>query len=224
MRTLAIGDIHGCFTALQTVAAFAKISPDDLLITLGDYVDRGPDSRSVLDWLIKRHEAGKLVALRGNHELMMIEAIKQREYLRVWRECGGKETLESYAPVGRPGDLSDVPARHWQFIEQETRPYHEIDTHFFVHANAMHDIELHEQPDYEIYWEKFDIDFARPHASGKVMVCGHTPQRNGIPTNHGHAICLDTWVYKGYWLTCLDIQSGRYWQANQSGETRDGCI
>ena len=69
MRYLAVGDIHGCFTALTSLAAYVPFRDDDLLITLGDYVNRGPDSCAVLDWLIRRQRHGKLVPLRGNHEV-----------------------------------------------------------------------------------------------------------------------------------------------------------
>ena len=72
MRTLAIGDIHGCLTALKALLDFVAPAPDDRLITLGDYVDRGPDSHGVLDLMIDLHTQGRVIALRGNHEEMMI--------------------------------------------------------------------------------------------------------------------------------------------------------
>src|SRR5262249_22446677 len=75
MRHLAIGDVHGCLTALRRLAEFVPFDPgEDVLVTLGDYVDRGPDSRGVLDWLIAYKGKGKLVPLRGNHEVMMLAA------------------------------------------------------------------------------------------------------------------------------------------------------
>ena len=64
------------------------------------------------------------------------------------------------------------------------------------------------------------LDAPRPHVSGKTMICGHTRQENGLPCNLGHAICIDTWVYGDGWLTCLDVEEGTCWQANQRGETR----
>ena len=74
MRTLAVGDIHGCFRSLTTLAAFVPFRPDDTLVVLGDCVDRGPNSNAVIDWLIAHGKRGNLVALRGNHELMMLDA------------------------------------------------------------------------------------------------------------------------------------------------------
>jgi len=63
-----------------------------------------------------------------------------------------------------------------------------------------------------------------PHCSGKIMVCGHTSQKSGVPLNLGHAICIDTWAYGKGWLTCLDVISGRVWQANQAGQQREAWI
>ena len=74
MRHLAVGDIHGCFHALTTLAAFVPVQADDLVITLGDYVNRGLDTCAVLDWLINYRKTAQLVSLRGNHEIMMPSA------------------------------------------------------------------------------------------------------------------------------------------------------
>jgi serine/threonine protein phosphatase 1 len=71
---LAIGDVHGCFQALRTLAAAVPFGAEDVVVALGDYVDGGPDSCAVLDWLIAYARRGRLVALRGNHELMMLQA------------------------------------------------------------------------------------------------------------------------------------------------------
>lgn len=220
-RLLAIGDIHGCLTALETLVEFVQLSDDDLLITLGDYVDRGPNTREVLDWLIKRHKRGHLIPLFGNHEIMMLQARDDDMALRTWLEVGGAEVLVSYG-LRRGDQLDDVPEAHWQFMEYETRPYYETDTHFFVHANALSNRPLAEQPDEILFWKRFD--YPPPHQNGKIMVCGHTAQRSGLPLDIGHAVCIDTRVYDRGWLTCLEPKTGNYWQANQSGETRQGCL
>lgn len=221
MRYLAVGDIHGCFTALTTLAALVPFGDDDVVIALGDYVNRGPDSCAVLDWLIARKRRGNLVALRGNHEVMMLQAREGEEAFKRWIEYGGDSTLASYSPFGDPGRLVDVPDSHWEFLD-ETRAYFDTETHFFVHANVYPDYPLEEQPDFMLYWEGFDDP--PPHESGKVMVCGHTSQKSGLPRNLGHAVCIDTWACGEGWLTCLDVGSGRYWQANQRGETRSNRL
>lgn len=220
MRILAIGDIHGCYAALQALVAAIRLADDDLVITLGDYVDRGPDSRAVLEWVIHRHARERLIPLRGNHEIMMLRARAGSGHLVDWLRSGGDAALESYAPPGSPPQLSHIPQHHWEFIEYETRAWYEVETHFFVHAMAAADLPLVDQPDFLLYWEKFRKP--APHESGKIMVCGHTRQGSGLPKSIGHAICLDTGAYAGGWLTCLDIETHRYWQANQAGETREG--
>jgi serine/threonine protein phosphatase 1 len=218
VRVLAIGDIHGCFKSLKALEEFVPFAPDDLLVTIGDYLDRGPDSRSVIDWLIDRKTHGNLVPLMGNHELMMLAADKSDQHFDEWISCGGDAALQSY---GRKAKLDDIPNSHWQFI-RSCRSYYETDTHFFVHANAYPDIELDDQPDFMLFWEHFNDP--PQHESGRVMICGHTPQKDGVPRSLGHAVCIDTWAHGRGWLTCLDVQSGKYWQANESKQTRSAYI
>jgi serine/threonine protein phosphatase 1 len=221
MRHLAVGDIHGCSRALTTLAESVPFRADDVLITLGDYVNRGSDTRGVLDWLIAYDAVHELIPLRGNHEWMMLNAREGDREFRIWRDCGGDATLASYSTDERNW-RNDIPEAHWEFLEYRTRAWYETDTHFFVHANAYPDRPLRDQPDSMLYWEPFD--HPAPHESGKVMVCGHTSQKSGRPLSMGHAVCIDTWACGRGWLTCLDVQSGRYWQANQQGETREDWI
>jgi len=101
MRTLALGDIHGCITALETMAEYVGFSTEDHLITLGDYVDRGPDSKGVIDFLLKLKETHQLTALRGNHEVAMQKAMIDRhsgQALGVFRAgaCAVSRDGESY--------------------------------------------------------------------------------------------------------------------------------
>src|SRR5688572_16418817 len=96
VRYLAVGDIHGCFTALTTLAAYVPFRPEDVVVTLGDYVNRGPNSCAVLDWLIAYQRRGKLVPLLGNHELMMLRARESKEAFKSWLDYGGDRTLASY--------------------------------------------------------------------------------------------------------------------------------
>jgi serine/threonine protein phosphatase 1 len=220
MRVLAIGDIHGCLVSLDALLAAVAPRPDDLIVALGDYVDRGPDSRGVLDRMIDLRSIGRLIALRGNHEAMMIGARDAWfDEGPTWLACGGRQTLLSYGAAEPTfDDLERVPAAHWYFLESDCRDWYETPTHIFVHANAYPDMALEDQPTFILHWEKFE-DFG-PHQSGKVMVCGHTRQPGGVPLNLGHAICLDTGAYAGGWLTCLDCDSGQFWQANESGAVR----
>ncbi len=223
MRILAIGDIHGCHRALTALLDAVAPQPDDLLITLGDYVDRGPDSRAVLDQLIALHAGGRLIALRGNHDLMMLEARDRQGASGMWLACGGRQTLLSYNIVSaEESELNEVPEAHWMFLEQDCRDWYETERHLFVHANLDPDLALPDQPGYLLHWEKLYDPMA--HVSGKTVICGHTKQSNGKPLNYGHHVCIDTGAYAGGWLTCLDVNSGRIWQANEQGEQRTGWL
>ena len=218
-RVLAIGDIHGCLTALQTLDRQVAFGADDLVITLGDCIDRGPDSKGVIDYLLELRKRTKLITLRGNHEVMMLSARSRGlDYFEAWLRSGGEQTMLSYGAAS----LENIPEAHWEFIES-TRAIYETRTHFFVHANVSPHLPLGEQPDEVIYWERISTH-EPPHCSGKIMVCGHTPQLSGKPLNLGHAVCIDTWVYGEGCLTCLDVTSGHYWQADQRGGQQGGRL
>ncbi len=218
MRTLAIGDIHGCLRALETLADFIPIRRDDQLITLGDYVDRGPDSKGVVDWVIERTLEGRCTPLLGNHEIMLLDALVGHLPLEQWLGYGGRETLRSYAFRGRTPHPNDITESHVWFLKRELVRLHETETHIFAHAHIAGEVPLVDQPDWSLFWERCDT--MGPHYSGKTVVVGHTAQKSGRPFNAGHFVCIDTWVYGSGWLTCLDVATGQYWQANQQGETR----
>lgn len=223
MRILAIGDIHGCSKAFDTLMQAVKLQPDDHLITLGDYVDRGPDSKGVIDRLIGLNHTGQLVALRGNHEIMMLDAYCDRHRLEGWLACGGRETLASYTSSSKKkGQLDNIPDEHWNFVANICRDWWETKDHFFVHGNVNPHKPLSQQSSHDLFWTRFY--HAQPHVSGKTMICGHTSQKSGQPISLGYAICIDTWVYGKGWLTCLDVNSGQIWQANQKGQLRTALI
>jgi serine/threonine protein phosphatase 1 len=225
MRVLAIGDVHGCSFLLDDLLAWVAPGPDDTVVTLGDYVDRGPDSRGVLDRLIRLKREGKrLVCLRGNHEIMMLAARSgDRGATADWLGVGGLQTLGSYgASPGRSGTLADVPAEHWDFLEYQLTPYFATDTHIFVHATVNPAVPLAEQDEVNLYWDFFFGEFR--HVSGKRMVCGHTTQKSGVPGVLPGAVCVDTFAYGGGWLTCLDTATGHYWQVNLLGKRREGRV
>ena len=222
-RTLVIGDIHGCLKAFETLITTVKPQQCDRIVTLGDYIDRGPNSKQIIDRLIELHHQGQLVALRGNHELMMLRARSGHRYqLYHWLAAGGESTLASYSKTGSNRGLASIPDEHWNFLENICVNWWETSSHFFVHANVYPNLPLHQQPERMLFWQKFTNP--APHCSGKTMVCGHTSQKSGEPISLGHAICIDTWVYGKGWLTCLDIVSGRIWQANQTGQLKMAWI
>jgi serine/threonine protein phosphatase 1 len=222
-RHLAIGDIHGCFNALTSLVDFVALRADDTIVTLGDYVDRGPDSSAVLDLIIELDKSHNLIPLRGNHEIMMLDSREKESWFHAWLRYGGDATLLSYAPSeDDPGSFADVPDAHIDFLENKLVPYYECQSHFFVHANADANIALQDQTDPALYWRRYGNPDR--HCSGKIMVCGHTIQQSGLPVSNGNAICIDTWAYGDGWLSCLDVESGTIWQANEAGDRRSLTI
>lgn len=218
-RHLAIGDIHGCINALTSLVDFVALRPDDTIVTLGDYVDRGPDSAGVLDFIIELGQTHRLVPLRGNHEIMMLDSRAKKSWFHAWMGYGGDATLRSYASSeDDTGSFADVPDAHIDFLENSLVPYYECKSHFFVHANADASVALEDQSDPTLYWRKYDNP--ERHCSGKIMVCGHTVQESGLPLSNGDSICIDTWAYGNGWLSCLDVESGMIWQANEAGDRR----
>lgn len=221
MRTFAIGDVHGASIALDALLAAVAPIPADRLVFLGDYVDRGPDTRGVLDRLVRlRADFPHAVFLRGNHELMMTRGRRDASERRMWLSVGGAQALASYGPApGVGGRIEDVPEGHWEFLTRDLVDFFETDTHLFVHANLDPDLALEDQPEELLFWEFL----AGPvgHVSGKTVVCGHTAQRSGAILDLGDTICIDTFIYGGGFLTCLDVDSRRYWQADGHGRVRE---
>jgi serine/threonine protein phosphatase 1 len=219
MRTLAIGDIHGCHVALTVLLAQVQFRPDDTLVFTGDYIDRGPASSLVIDELLGLHKSCSPVFLRGNHEQMLLGARGDSLKTNLWRSFGGVETMFSYGAKFRKDWESAIPDSHWKFFER-TVNYLETDTHIFVHASVEPELEMKDQSDSLLHWGLFE--WMRPHKSGKKIVCGHTVQMSGQIKDVGFAVCIDTGAAMGGWLSCLDVKTGKYWQANERGKTRSG--
>lgn len=97
-----------------------------------------------------------------------------------------------------------------------------MDDHFFVHGGVDESIPLQQQSQVVMHWQKFPPN--GPHVSGKTMVCGHSPQKSGVPAALPHAICIDTNACRDGWLTCLEVTTGHYWQANERGKVRESVL
>jgi serine/threonine protein phosphatase 1 len=213
-RTIAVGDIHGCSLALDALLDAIKPRFDDVIVTLGDYIDRGPDSRGVIDRLIDLGHRYRLIPILGNHDQMLLD-VRSGKYPIYWLlDIGGTTTLDSYGP-GR--DLSLIPEAHLDFLEG-CLDFHETDTHIFVHANYYPDIPMAEQPVGMLRWESLRDMTPGPHDSGKTVIVGHTSQKSGEILDLGHLICIDTFCYGGGWLTALEVKIGEVWRANRRGE------
>ncbi len=215
-RLIAIGDIHGCDQALACILDAIAPTQDDTVVTLGDYVDRGPNSKAVIDRLLQLRDQCTVVAIQGNHEEMMLDVIQRNKPHFRWLQYGGVETLDSYGFVG---DLNAIPPEHHEFFDSMV-DFYESPNHLFVHANYDPGLPLEKQNVYALRWQKLSEHTPGPHSSGKRAVLGHTHDRGGEIFDIGHLVCLDTYCYGGGWLTALEVNSGELWQTNQQGQLR----
>ncbi|WP_153559198.1 metallophosphoesterase family protein [Roseimaritima sediminicola] len=213
MRTIAIGDVHGCAKALRTLIEIIAPQRDDTLVFLGDYVDRGPDSRDVIEQVIALEQRCRVVALRGNHEIMLLGVMNSGLCPELWLASGGQATVSSYG-----GALEKMPPAHRRFLAG-LEAYYETDEAIFVHANYFPDVAMEDLPERRMYWEHLSM-IPEPHQSGKRIYVGHTPQISGEILDRGHLVCVDTCCFGGLWLTALDIHSGRVWQTDIHGHER----
>ncbi len=214
-RTIAIGDIHGYSAALEAILAAAAPGEEDTIVTLGDYVDRGPDSPSVIERLIELASRCRLVPLLGNHDQMLLDIRDGGPGLEEWLGYGGRETLEAYGCT----HPREIPEEHAAWLKS-CLPYYENATHFFVHAGYLPQLPLDCQPPQALRWMPLRKQRLEPHCSGKVAVCGHTAQHTGEILDLGYLKCIDTCCYCGNWLTAMDALTGQLWQASPDGEMR----
>ena len=215
-RTIAIGDIHGCATALKALVAAIDLAESDTLVMLGDAIDRGPNSSQVIEQLIEINESCQLVPILGNHEQMMLDSVENRIPLQDWLIHGGAETLDSYS---KDAALSAIPENHLEFI-RSWGDYHETDEFFFVHGNYLPEKPLKSQPWEEMRWRSLKFGLPAPHQSGKIAILGHTSNKQGEIVDEGHLICIDTYCHGGGWLSALEPASGQVWQADNEGRLR----
>ena len=215
-RVIAIGDVHGCAVALRTLIENVRPQPDDTLIPLGDCIDRGPESRQVIEELLELREKCRLVPILGNHEEMMLNYLDGRPQPDDWLECGGAATLASY---DANGNAANIPSEHVAFLRGWGDCF-ETESHFFVHASYEPARPLTKQHWQTLRWHSLRFGVPDPHCSGRTAVVGHTSLKDGEILNLGHLICIDTYCWGGGWLTALDASTGQTWQVDREGRLR----
>jgi serine/threonine protein phosphatase 1 len=201
-RTYAIGDIHGCHQALLRLLDLIAPDPNrDVLVFLGDYIDRGPASREVIATLLElRQTHARLITLMGNHEWMLLDYLGGADPA-LYLAMGGIETLESYGIVtfGDPWTQEILPSEHRRFFE-ELLPWWEDEQHIYVHAGLEPGVPLAQQSTDWLLWARrgfidSNYDF------GKRVIYGHTPWP--VPRVEANKIGIDTGAVYGGRLTCL---------------------
>lgn len=216
----AIGDVHGCIDPLRSLeqmilADGANLPGDKLIVLLGDYVDRGPNSAAVLDHLlVEPPPTFRRVCLMGNHEVMASSFFDNPHPRSDWLEFGGRETLQSYGlteatlRATRPAHWNNmiaahVPAEHLDFMRQLPWTL-SLPGWLFVHAGLRPGVPLaHQSPD-DLFWIR-ETFFDGEDKLDKRVVHGHTPAPEPVITPH--RICIDTGAYATGILTALKIVS-----------------
>ena len=203
METIyAIGDIHGRYDKLLDLMEKLDIDLDsERLVFLGDYIDRGPQSFEVVDYLIElRKRNPNCIFLKGNHEEMFEKYISGEDRL-TYLFNGGQQTLDSYMSRQRKPDEPLIPAEHLSFFKS-LMMFYETDGYIFVHAGLKKNVPLAEQKSEDLLWirKKF-IDSG--HDYGKPVVFGHTPLPE--PLLQPNKIGIDTGAVYGNKLTCIRL-------------------
>lgn len=210
----AIGDVHGMREELEELLGKLPLQPEDKLVFIGDYVDRGPDSKGVVDILIDLKQRYECVFLIGNHEGMFLSFLgwKSPWYFgaEAFLQNGGDMTLKSYGFFDASGDL-ELPPDHERFY-RELVPYHVDSEYVFVHAGlsraslSLSDVDYaleHEEPR-DVLWQRSTAEL--PHSLGATVVYGHTPVPNlQVRWNLPYSIGIDTGCVYGGPLTALRL-------------------
>ncbi len=208
-RTYAIGDVHGCAAELESLLANLEIDRETLIVFLGDYVDRGVDSRRVIDVVIELKSRCEVIALMGNHEAMFLDFLERPESIGsgLFILNGGSSTLANYAG---PGGSFELPHSHIEFLKG-LRLFHETATHFFVHAGVPLRKKLRDLDpmlDRETFlWTRGPFLTTKDRWE-KIIVHGHTPTEE--PERFANRINVDTGCVFGGQLTAYDVNADRF--------------
>lgn len=213
MKTFAIGDIHGQFDTLKRLMRRIPFRPEvDTLVFMGDLVDRGPNSRDVIEYVYRlQQEASNVIVLRGNHEQVMLDALSNREAFSLWMFMGGKATYQNYCRSSEPvwdNYRASLPKDTISYLQSLPLSYSN-DHALFVHAGARRGedgIWRVDSPHTALWYR--DEEFWRSY-QGRPIVVGHTPT-NKIRRMLGEQTPpepqMDAWVR--YPIAAIDCGAG----------------
>jgi len=205
-RIFAVGDVHGCLDKLEKLFSKIDVAREDTVIFLGDYIDRGPEPRGVVDYLLDIAGRGwKTLFLMGNHEDLFFDYLKGGTNRDLFLINGGWSTLISY---GYPEKFTDLPESHQLFYEQ-LLSFYETEDYFFVHAGFAPEKSLKNQTKEDLLWIREEF-YLSSFDFGKTVVFGHTPFNRVF---YGRKkIGIDTGAVYGGFLTCLELPRGYIYQ------------
>ncbi len=207
-RIFIVGDIHGCLDPLKRMMDKIKWRPEeDGLIFLGDYIDRGVDSKGVVDYIIEISNSSPHVqCLMGNHENILLDFLSSGDP-RLLLLNGGMTTLESYQAEERGEMEALIPPEHVAFFENLFL-YIELDDYYVVHAGFRPGVDIENQSSEDLIWIREPFIFS-DHNFGKKVIFGHTPLAE--PLVMDNKIGLDTGAVYGNKLTCLEIPRMKFY-------------
>jgi len=207
-RTFVVGDIHGCVDELEWLLEAIEPRDGDQICFVGDYVDRGPSPRGVVERLLRlRREGPRCVFLKGNHEDMFLAYLGiSGQYADAFLWNGGDVTLESYGITGLAGNAAAerIPAEHLEFLSTLDLTAR-FGTFLCVHAGVRPSRSLTQQSEEDLLWIREDF-IDRAHSFPYTVLYGHTPQRD-VRVHLPYKIGLDTGVVYGNLLSCLELAS-----------------
>jgi serine/threonine protein phosphatase 1 len=226
-RVYVIGDLHGCAAEPETLLRYLEIkedlTPEDLVVFLGDYIDRGSETKTLVELLLDfKRRFPRTRFLRGNHEDMMLDFLGFGGHLgQAFLYNGGLETIQSYgiSVFAPPTEMVNaLPQDHFKFF-CELESVLVIDEFICVHAGLNPLRDLNAQNDNDVFWIR-DEFLNNIHSFGKTVVFGHTPHQeifNHLP----YKIGLDTGLVFGNKLTCLELKSGNTFQITRQKSVVD---
>lgn len=219
----AIGDIHGMRDALAKLLALLPLEASDRLIFIGDYIDRGPDPKGTVDFLIELAKQRECIFLMGNHEAMFLSFLGWQGPSYFGKEAllhnGGETTLASYGYFEADGDFA-LPAEHEKFY-RELRLFHLEGEYAFVHAGmskaalGLSDVKyaLSRERTKDLLWQRETADL--PHSLGVTIVYGHTPLPDfSVRWNVPYSIGIDTGAVYGGPLSAIRLPDETIFQSS----------
>jgi serine/threonine protein phosphatase 1 len=210
-RLFAIGDIHGCVDELSAMLSTIAPARGDTLVFVGDYIDRGPAARDVIEVLLELSRGtAEYVFLKGNHEDMMLSFLGlPGHYGESFLFNGGAPTLESYGVPEGALALDWIPPEHVDFLKTLATSYLHP-PYLFVHAGVAPLRQLEEQSVEDMLWIRQEFIF-NPHQLAATVVFGHTPMR-AVMVDLPYKLGIDTGLVYGGKLTCLEFNEGVLYQ------------
>ena len=224
-RVYVIGDIHGCprepEVLLQHLEKNEGLNGDDLVIFLGDYIDRGPDTKAVVELMLDfRTRYPRTRYLKGNHEDMLLDFLGFGGNLgQAFLYNGGLETIQSYGITvfAPPGEMvGAMPPSHFKFY-CELESILVIENFICVHAGLNPLRDLHAQNDSDAFWIRDDF-LNNVHTFKRTVIFGHTPHRE-VFQHLPYKLGLDTGLVFGNKLSCLELVSGKLFQITRNAES-----